>query len=43
MENPDVKAIYPIHMNPAVRQAAEDVFGAELTGQASNCNRIRTA
>lgn len=26
-ENPDVKAIYPIHMNPQVRQAAEDVFG----------------
>lgn len=26
-EHPDVKAIYPIHMNPAVRQAAEDVFG----------------
>ena len=31
-EHPDVKAIYPIHMNPAVRQAAE----AELSG----CNRI---
>lgn len=26
-ENPDVKAIYPIHMNPVVRQTAEDVFG----------------
>ena len=25
----DVRAIYPIHMNPAVRQAAEDVFGGE--------------
>ena len=32
-EHPDVKAIYPIHMNPAVRQAAE----AELRG----CDRIR--
>lgn len=27
-EHPDVKAIYPIHLNPAVRRAAEDVFGA---------------
>jgi UDP-N-acetylglucosamine 2-epimerase (non-hydrolysing) len=26
-ENPDIKAIYPIHMNPVVRQAAFDVFG----------------
>ncbi|MBQ9429277.1 MAG: UDP-N-acetylglucosamine 2-epimerase (non-hydrolyzing) [Clostridia bacterium] len=32
-EHPDVKAIYPIHMNPAVRQAAEE----ELSG----CDRIR--
>ncbi len=32
-EHPDVKAIYPIHMNPAVRAAAE----AELGG----CDRIR--
>ncbi|WP_314032132.1 non-hydrolyzing UDP-N-acetylglucosamine 2-epimerase [Mogibacterium timidum] len=31
-ENPDVKAIYPIHMNPAVRQAAEDVFGESAPG-----------
>ena len=31
-ENPDVKAIYPIHMNPAVREAA----AAELGG----CDRI---
>lgn len=28
-EYDDVKAIYPIHMNPAVRQAAADVFGTE--------------
>jgi len=28
-EYDDVKAIYPIHMNPAVRQTAEDVFGSE--------------
>lgn len=26
-ETPDVKVIYPIHMNPLVRQAAEEVFG----------------
>lgn len=31
-ENPDVKAIYPIHMNPMVRQTAEE----ELAG----CDRI---
>lgn len=31
-EHPDVKAIYPIHMNPVVRQAAEE----ELKG----CDRI---
>ena len=32
-EHPDVKAIYPIHMNPVVREAAN----AELAG----CDRIR--
>ena len=32
-EHPDVKAIYPIHMNPIVRMAAEE----ELNG----CDRIR--
>lgn len=32
-ENPDVKAIYPIHMNPVVRKAADE----ELSG----CDRIR--
>ena len=32
-EHPDVKALYPIHMNPVVREAAE----AELSG----CDRIR--
>lgn len=26
-ETPDVKAIYPIHMNPIVREAAQEVFG----------------
>ena len=26
-EHPDVKAIYPIHMNPAVRKAAEEELG----------------
>lgn len=32
-EHPDVKAVYPIHMNPVVRQTAD----AELSG----CDRIR--
>jgi UDP-N-acetylglucosamine 2-epimerase (non-hydrolysing) len=32
-EYPDIKAIYPIHMNPLVREAANDILG--------NCNRIR--
>ena len=32
-EHPDVKAIYPIHMNPIVRHAAEEELGA--------CDRIR--
>jgi UDP-N-acetylglucosamine 2-epimerase (non-hydrolysing) len=32
-EHPDVKAIYPIHMNPVVRQAADEELG--------NCDRIR--
>lgn len=31
-EHQDVKAIYPIHMNPVVRQAAEDVFGEASPG-----------
>lgn len=26
-ETPDVKVIYPIHMNPVVRQTAKDIFG----------------
>lgn len=32
-ETPDVKAIYPIHMNPLVRQAAKEFLGG--------CDRIR--
>ncbi len=28
-EHPDVKAIYPIHMNPAVRKVAEEILGGE--------------
>ena len=28
-ENPDVKAIYPIHMNPLVRQTADEILGGE--------------
>lgn len=31
-EHDDVKAIYPIHLNPAVRQAAEEVFGESSPG-----------
>lgn len=31
-EHEDVKAIYPIHLNPAVRQAAEEVFGESSPG-----------
>ncbi|AMC94066.1 UDP-N-acetyl glucosamine 2-epimerase [Erysipelothrix larvae] len=26
-ENPDIKAIYPIHMNPVVRQVAQEILG----------------
>lgn len=26
-ENPDIKAIYPIHMNLVVREGADDIFG----------------
>lgn len=32
-ENPDVKAVYPIHMNPVVRKAAQEELG--------DCDRIR--
>lgn len=32
-EKPDIKAIYPIHMNPLVREAAGEIFG--------NTDRIR--
>lgn len=32
-ENPDIKAIYPIHMNPVVREAANDIL--------RNTDRIR--
>lgn len=28
-EHPDVKAIYPIHMNPAVREVANEIFKGE--------------
>jgi len=28
-ENPDVKVIYPVHMNPVVREAAQAVLGEE--------------
>lgn len=32
-EYPDIKAIYPIHMNPVVREAASEILG--------DCDRIR--
>ena len=32
-ETPDIKVIYPIHMNPVVREAANEIMG--------NCDRIR--
>lgn len=32
-EFPDIKILYPVHMNPAVRSAAEEIFGS--------CDRIR--
>lgn len=32
-ETPDIKVIYPIHLNPAVREAATEILG--------NCDRIR--
>ena len=28
-EHPDVKAIYPIHLNPQVRQTAQEIFGSD--------------
>ena len=28
-EHPDVKAIYPIHMNPVVRQTTDEILGGE--------------
>lgn len=28
-EHPEVKAVYPIHINPAVREAAEEILGGE--------------
>ena len=35
-EHSDVKAIYPIHFNPIVRKAAEDVFGAFANNNQEN-------
>lgn len=32
-ENPDIKAVYPIHMNPVVRETANEILG--------DCDRIR--
>lgn len=32
-EHPDIKAIYPIHMNPVVREAAKEILG--------NCERVK--
>ena len=28
-EHPDIKAIYPIHMNPVVREAADEILGGD--------------
>ena len=28
-EHPDIKAIYPIHMNPAVREVADEILGGD--------------
>ena len=28
-EHPDIKAIYPIHMNPAVRETANEILGGD--------------
>ncbi len=28
-EHPDIKAIYPIHMNPVVRQTANEIFAGD--------------
>ena len=28
-EYPDLKAVYPVHLNPAVRQAADEIFGQD--------------
>jgi UDP-N-acetylglucosamine 2-epimerase (non-hydrolysing) len=33
-EHPDIKAIYPIHMNPVVRETANEILG--------DCDRIKT-
>lgn len=35
-EHDDVKAIYPIHLNPLVRQAADDIFGESSPGAERN-------
>lgn len=32
-EHPDIKAIYPIHMNPVIREAADNILG--------DCDRLR--
>ncbi|NJP41719.1 UDP-N-acetylglucosamine 2-epimerase (non-hydrolyzing) [Oscillospiraceae bacterium HV4-5-C5C] len=39
-EHPEVKAIYPIHMNPRVRQEAVNVFGAGAAGGPEERMRI---
>lgn len=28
-EHPDIKAVYPIHMNPAVRETADEILGGD--------------
>ncbi len=40
-EHDDVKAVYPIHLNPLVRQAAEDIFGeSSISGKEERLHLI---
>ncbi len=39
-EHDDVKAVYPIHCNPVVRKAAEDIFGRPGGGQEQRIHLI---
>ena len=39
-EHKDVKAVYPVHPNPAVRKMAEEVFGASSSEKNSRIHMI---